>query len=229
MKKSIIIGVIITILLLGGIGFTLIATLANTQQRNASTTAVTFVFTQLPGATVSLHINKEKESAYPQPGDKIVNIEPNSTHNLDKNTSYVAVISGTNIQSYNLAVYPKDTAQTIRLQIERTAEELEIIKKQEAAAIMQYINEHMRQWLTFYTIDEEDIRIVSDGSWATVKLVYKGSRTLQRDSLFTILQKQDTKWVVVAPPAIVISKPDYPNIPDSAILAAMPVEPPAKK
>lgn len=230
MKKTIVASVIGFILL--SIVMIILAVLnqqGSSQQSAANNDSkVTFIYTPLDGAEVSLHQNKNQTSTDGEPGEKIADITPNSTITLKNDKNYVIKIAGQDIQAYTTVLYLNSPTVKRQIYISRTPEYLASVKQSEGDEITESAKNQLQKWLSLYDISPDSVVVVDDGSWAVVKLTYKGSVTLARDSLFAILHKKDGSWQVVAGPEIVISKPDHPDIPSAAILEAAPTEPPAK-
>ena len=140
----------------------------------------------------------------------------------------IAKVSGDGIKEYNSIVYLNNSKVKYRLYISRTDQYLASIKRAEAEEIITSANNQLQKWMRLYSISSDNLKIVDDGTWAVIKLDYRGNTVLNRDSLFAILHKDLNEWKVAANPEIVVSKIDHPNIPSSAILEASPVAPPAK-
>ena len=214
MKKIIISIIIIILLTISAIIFFI----TRNQTQSIPNSEVTFIFNKVDGASVSLYQNKSQASTKGSLGEKITDLSPN----------YIAKVSGDGIKEYNSIVYLNNSKVKHRLYISRTDQYLASIKRAEAEEIITSANNQLQKWMRLYSISSDNLKIVDDGTWAIVKLDYRGNTVLNRDSLFAILHKDLNEWKVVANPEIVVSKIDHPNIPSSAILEASPVAPPAK-
>ena len=215
MKKIIISIIIIILLTISAIIFFI----TRNQTQSIPNSEVTFIFNKVDGASVSLYQNKSQASTKGSLGEKITDLSPNITLSLPRNKNYIAKVSGDGIKEYNSIVYLNNSKVKHRLYISRTDQYLASIKR---------ANNQLQKWMRLYSISSDNLKIVDDGTWAVIKLDYRGNTVLNRDSLFAILHKGLNEWKVVANPEIVVSKIDHPNIPSSAILEASPVAPPAK-
>ena len=212
MKKIIISIIIIILLTISAIIFFI----TRNQTQSIPNSEVTFIFNKVDGANVSLYQNKSQASTKGILGEKITDLSPNITLSLPRN------------KNYNSIVYLNNSKVKHRLYISRTDQYLASIKRAEAEEIITSANNQLQKWMRLYSISSDNLKIVDDGTWAVIKLDYRGNTVLNRDSLFAILHKDLNEWKVVANPEIVVSKIDHPNIPSSAILEASPVAPPAK-
>lgn len=224
MKKSfILLGVLIVFMCIAPLIFFLFP------KKSPTEVSITFLMNEVPGAAVTLYKNKDKSGADVEIGQKVGQITNKSHYKLLQSETYVVSVSGEGINSYNQIIYPsKDKSTTVRLQISLTKSKLDDLLQKEKDFITQHSQEQLQEWLTTYKIDDKSTTIVSDGSWAVVKLLYAGKERLRRDSLFIILQKQGHYWKLITKPSIAVSKLDYPTIPDAVILEASPSEPPVK-
>jgi hypothetical protein len=57
------------------------------------------------------------------------------------------------------------------------------------------------------------------GEWYGTTLSYKGPDALSRDTLRTVLHKVNGAWEVAAPPKLVLSAKDYPDVPAKVLSA----------
>lgn len=224
MKKTIMSIIIIILLTISAIIFFI----TRNQTQSIPNSEVTFIFNKVDGANVSLYQNKSQTSTKGSLGEKITDLSPNITLSLPRNKNYIAKVSGDGIKEYNSIVYLNNSKVKHRLYISRTDQYLASIKRAEAEEIITSANNQLQKWMRLYSISSDNLKIVDDGTWAVIKLDYRGNTVLNRDSLFAILHKDLNEWKVVANPEIVVSKIDHPNIPSSAILEASPVAPPAK-
>lgn len=86
----------------------------------------------------------------------------------------------------------------------------------EQPAIHQAITTAFPTVSTDYTIDRA--KLYHRGEWYGAILQYKGSDTINRDTLRIVLQKKNGTWIVrSSPPQILISKMDIPNAPNGMI------------
>lgn len=67
-----------------------------------------------------------------------------------------------------------------------------------------------------YTITKS--KLYDEGQWFGCLLVYKGSDTLNRDTLRAVLQKKNGVWILkTTPPEPILSAKKYPDVPKSIL------------
>lgn len=226
MKKLIVLLAVSILVIITAVFF--VINLNKKPSSETTTREVTFVFDNINGAEVTLHHNKNQSSLDGEIGDKIADVSPNSTHRLPGDKNYIVKVAGDGVKSYQSIVYLNGKTNKHQLYISRTTDFLNSVKQSEGGDIINSAKNQLQKWFSHYTLAENSLKVLDDGTWAVLKLTYKGSVVLQRDSLFVVLHKESSNWQVVAGPELVISKIDHPNIPNVVILEAAPTEPPAK-
>jgi hypothetical protein len=184
---------------------------------DASLTRVTINFTQLPNAQVVLYRGEKKDLVAPKTQGEGTVIQPGQTVKLE-DWPYVIKVYGSDVAPSSQVVYPHGQPQTIQIPIRRTDDFLSKQGTAEKDAIASTIRTTYPKTIDLYTIQQP--RLHSDGTWATVELVYNDKDSLQRDSLVAILHKESGVWKLQGSPSITPMK--RTGVPLDVLQAAYP-------
>lgn len=220
-KKALTIGLVYAALLIIAI---IVVVLINRHNHHESLGEVSFSFSEIEGASVSLY---ETDESDPSNVDKtgpvaIESVKPDVKYELEPET-YIIKVTGSNIKEFSSLVFPRSgihTSRTVPVQLnEPKLDEVKFVSEQ---SIIQSVYQYNSEIEPNYNI--HNVSVLNDGTWAVVELEYKGPVKLSRDYLFVILKNNvsNDQWNVATKPSLIVSKLDYPDIPDDVILMTQP-------
>lgn len=211
-RKYIAIGLIL--LIIGGIIWAVVAYFSNFQK-------VTITYDKSDVKSLELYAAFESKGVLTLDGDKIQDIQSGEQYSLAKGL-YALKPAGDRIKTDLLRLDVGELAVTQTLDIDYTSAYLESLLETEQASITTALYESNPKIEQLYTLNAGTL--YKKGEWFGTTLSYKGTETLSRDTLRTILHKKDGVWVVVAKPAITLPIPSYKDIPASVVKAVNAVD-----
>lgn len=142
-------------------------------------------------------------------GEKKQSIEPGKEYTLQKGL-YALKPAGEKIVTDIIRLEVADTRVTKDIDLDYKASYLVDSYNAEIEAITQVLTAY--PGLTdFYTINRGELYHKAEFYGTT--LSYKGTNTLERDTLRVVLENKDGVWSIVVTPRIIISAKDFPKIP----------------
>lgn len=190
------------------------------RQHIANTSSVQIFYNPVAGASVSLYKGASKELLDPEIQGDPIPVENGEILHLEK-WPYVAIAKGDDIAPIKQIIYPRENLQTVKLSINKTDDVLEAGLKANKDNIEQALVAMYPTLPELYT--SEEFKLHGDGSWATVKLAYKGTDKMLRDTLHAVLHQTNGEWKVAAKPAIAIYHSDsLKDAPRSLFWSVMP-------
>lgn len=194
--------------------------LVSYQEHQASLTAVTIHYNQLPGAVVKLYKGSQKNLVKPEiTGQAVYTLTSGHTYTLE-DWPYVVVVSGDGIEPYRQIIYPHQTPQTVSFSVSIAKSQLQSQLNREKPYILSAIMNSHTNIADLYTIS--DVALFGDGTWATAHLTYTGTDRYARDPLVAVLHKKSTGWSLAAGPKITISQTEVPEAPQSVFWSIIP-------
>ena len=162
------------------------------------------VYRSSPGEEGSVNFDKDAP---------LGSIPPNSNTvlKLKKGRAYVAVLDNSTDFQNKLTTFNtiSDSSQVL-VTSDLSQKKLDSLVGGEMAGVNYGLDRQLAGWQDNYSLTT--VKLYGHGDWAGAVLTPKDQQKF--DTLRTILQKKEGKWVVlVAPPKIVITKVAFPNIP----------------
>jgi hypothetical protein len=149
---------------------------------------------------------------------------------LKKGTYLLQYDAKDNYKDYFITINLSEKRQTVSLSPDYSDDYLNKLLRGETANLKKVILEKYPKIKQLYNIQPG--RLYKKGDWYGTVLTYKGDSTganlFKTDSLKIILEKQNGQWVVKTnPPNILLSKYDYPGIPEEILRSvnSLPISP----
>lgn len=176
-----------------------------------NTQSATFRFDTSMGAEVTLVHSSDKRE----------DIENDKEYKLQKG-DYEIEIAGNNILPETIEFKVESSRIDRQIELSYTDTYLKTLLEKERSSIQAKLTSTYPRFSSLYMIKNGD-GLMLDGSWYIARLRYIAPTTADevvpfRDTLKLVMHKDASGWkVVTKPPAIVISKPEYPDIPETVL------------
>jgi len=129
-----------------------------------------------------------------------------------------AVIIGTGAFTYGALTAPRPakSAPVASTTPQPVKVDLDQLLQTEQPTILGVLTTAYPKISTDYTIDQG--KLFDQGEWYGTTLTYRGSDTMNRDTLRVLLQKKQGVWVLrTTPPEPLLSKVEFPEVPKTIL------------